>query len=173
MKLHKITAFDGLDTRKLMDVYRESNTGNIDYFYPEMTDRPLALKKVEQRFLDFIKTEFFPIEGNEYRILEEEGIWVSALRLYRIEDQLYYIEALETHPEFRKRGCASRLLNSVIEDLKKQGSFKLCDCVGKGNAASLGTHRKCGFEIVPGQAYDYIRKEPDEECCGMQYLFEK
>lgn len=63
MKLHKITAFDSLDTRKLMGVYRESNTGNIDYFYPEMTDRPLALQKVEQRFLDFIKTDFFQKKG--------------------------------------------------------------------------------------------------------------
>ena len=79
MKLHKITAFDGLDTRKLMDVYRESNTENIDYFYPEMTDKPLALQKVEQRFLDFIKTDFFPKKGNEYISLLHIGAATSAL----------------------------------------------------------------------------------------------
>ena len=167
----KIAFFDGIDERKLMDLYQESNVENIDYFYPDISDRSLGLQKVERKFLDYIKTSFFGKEGNEYRILEEEHIWISALRLYRIKEGFYYIEALETHPAFRKKGYGSYLLNSVIEDLKRQGAFQLCDCVGKRNEASIRTHQKCGFEIVPGPAYDYVREETDEACCGMRYVF--
>lgn len=31
-------------------------------------------------------------------------MWGSALRLSKLDEGLYYIEALETHPSFRRRG---------------------------------------------------------------------
>ena len=32
--------------------------------------------------------------------------------------------------------------------MKAEGPFRLCDCVGKKNAASLKAHEKCGFRRV-------------------------
>lgn len=169
--LYKITSMDHIDKRKLMDLYYEGNLENTDFFYPEITDKKQAVEKVEKRFLHFIDTEFLSSTNNTYWVLEEHAVWVSALRLYRIDENLYYMEALETHPDFRRQGYASKLLTSVIEELKKQGPFRLCDCVSKKNIASVKTHKKCGFIIVSDEGFDYLRNEADERDYGMQYSY--
>ena len=51
--LIKITEYQRVDTRKLMDVYSESNYENTDYFYPDEADKEAAVKRVEAGFLDF------------------------------------------------------------------------------------------------------------------------
>ena len=105
-------------------------------------------------------------------ILEINGIWVSALRLNYIEHGLYYIEALETHPEYRKKGFAVKLLSEVLDLLKQQGNYKICSCVSHKNIPSLKTHQKCGFAIVNDAGYDYLQKKTDDECYGMQFSYE-
>ena len=169
--LLKIVSFEGIHGRKLMDLYQEGNIENAEFFYPDMEDRALALQKCEEDFLEFVRTKFFRREGSEYWILEEGGVWVSALRLNRIEAGHYYIEALETHPEYREKGYATRLLGGVIENLKSRGPFRLSDCVSKKNEPSVRTHRKCGFAIVPGAAVDYLNHETSEKSYGMEYRF--
>lgn len=153
-----------------MSVYAEGNLENTDYFYPQIEDKSEAVKKVEADFCNYIKTEFLNGE-NFYYVLELNGVWVSALRLYKIENNFYYLEALETAPEYRQRGYATRLLKSVISGLQSSGSFKICDCVSKKNIASLNTHKKCGFKIVGENGYDYLQKEFDEYCYGLEYKY--
>ena len=135
--LYRIEQVNQIDGRKLMDLYQEGNIENIDYFYPGTEDREGALKRIENDFLGYIEKDFLAKPENAYWILEEEGAWVSALRLYKIEDGFYYIEALETHPQYRRKGYAVKLLNGVIDALKKKGSFKLCDNVRKRNEGIL------------------------------------
>lgn len=166
--LHRITSFNDIDSRKLMALYQEGNLENAEYFYPEEA-LPSAIQKCEADFLQFLATKFFQREGSEYWILETEDTWVSALRLNRIADGFYYLEALETHPDFRKKGYAARLLSDVIEELKSRGPFRLCDSVSKTNLASVRVHRKCGFEIVSEAAFDYLNNETNETHYGMQY----
>ena len=168
--LLEIKSFDEIDARKLMDLYREGNEENAAYFYPGQAD---ALQKAEHDFLDYVNFNFFNKPGNRYMVLEQGGVWISALRLYPLEDRLYYLEALETHPDYRRRGFASQLLAGVTDGLKKQGAFRLCDCVGKNNAASLRTHQTCGFEIISEKGYDYLRSEADDRRYGMQFVYEE
>ncbi|MCM1533440.1 MAG: GNAT family N-acetyltransferase [Corallococcus sp.] len=108
---------------------------------------------------------------NVYYVWENDGVWVSALRLYYIEENFYYLEALETAPDFRKKGYAALLLTSVINELKLIGHFKICVCVGRNNIASLNTHKKCGFKIVSENGFDYLQKETDDRCYGLEYSF--
>ena len=166
-----ITEFKDLDTRKLMDIYSESNYENTDYFYPDEQDKAAAVRKVEEGFLDFLKNDFFGQAGASYWILEEDGVWVSALRLSRIQTDLYYLEALETRQDQRRKGYASLLLSGVVESLKKAGPFRLCDCVSKKNTASLKTHEKCGFRIVAEEGYDYLNQETDDHDYGLEYRY--
>lgn len=170
--LLKITEYADIVSRNIMDIYAESNMENTDYFYPDIEDKALALQKVESDFLDYIGTDFLSSSGNTYWVLEENGIWVSALRLYEVKAGFYYIEALETRPDRRRRGCAFRLLDGLLEELKKQGAFRICDCVGKKNAASLKTHEKCGFAIVADAGYNYLLDEADDRDFGMEYIYE-
>lgn len=171
--LLKFTDFAGLDGRKLMDVYAESNLENTAYFCPEEHDRQAAVRKVETGFLAFLKDEFFKQDGAACWVLQQEGLWVSALRTCRIEAGLYFLEALETHPEHRQKGYGAELLSGVLEAMKAEGSFRLCDCVGKKNPASLKTHEKCGFRIVSQQGYDYLHGDICTGDFGMEYQYSK
>ena len=168
----KITEYQELDTRKLMDVYSESNYENTEYFFPDEEDKSIAVQKVEAGFLNFLKNEFFSKSDAIYWILDIDGIWVSALRTCMIQDDLYYMEALETRPDSRKKGCGATLLSGVVEAFKKNGPFRLCSCVSKRNVASLKTHEKCGFRIVSEEGYNYLSGEADDHDFGMEYSYQ-
>ena len=56
--LRKITRYDDLDPRALMDVYAESNFENTDYFYPGDADKAEAVRKVEAGFLEYFCNEY-------------------------------------------------------------------------------------------------------------------
>ena len=170
--IKRIEKYSDLDERKLMDIYAESNYENTDYFFPDEKDKAVAVRQVEQGFCGFLKDEFYANEGNEYWILDENGIWVSALRLSLIENGLYYLEALETSPKCRKHGYATTLLGGVLEELKKQGPFRICDCISKRNTASLRVHEKCGFKIVSDEGFDYLQNESCDKDFGLEYRFE-
>ena len=114
----------------------------------------------------------FSSEGKAYVIYESENIWLSALRLYRLQEGFYYIEALETHPQYRRKGYDARLLVGLVDVLKEQGSFRLCDCVGKKNFASLSVHKRCGFEITDEVGHDYLNDETDDRCYSLQYVYQ-
>ena len=148
-----IRSFAELDGEKLMQVYAESNRENVDYFFPGAADRAQALRQVEAGFLDYLKKDFFSAAGSEYRVLEEG---------------LFYLEALETHPAHRREGCAKRLLLALIGELEARGPFRLCDCVGAGNVPSLRAHESCGFRAVREPGWDYLRDAPDEGSVGME-----
>lgn len=169
--LFRISRFDDLDERKLMDIYSESNFENTDYFFPDLEDKKEAVRKVEEGFLGFLKDEFFSQSGSVYWVLESDGVWVSALRLSRIEKGLYYLEALETRPDCRRQGHAACLLDGVIDELKQAGPFRICDCISKRNTASIRTHEKCGFSIVSEAGYDYLLNESDDHDYGLEYRF--
>lgn len=106
--LLKITDGQALDERKLMDVYAESNLENTDFFCPEEPDKEAAVRMVESGFLDFLKNEFFKEPQAVCWVLEEDGVWVSALRICRIPEGPYYLEALETRPDRRRQGYGVR-----------------------------------------------------------------
>lgn len=168
-----VDSFDRIDGRKLMDLYAESNKENAEFFYPGLQDKSEALEKTEADYLNYLKNEFFSVAGNLYVIYEADGIWLSALRLYRIKDGFYYLEALETHPDHRRKGYGSCLLDGLLNVLKEQGPFQICDCVGKQNHASLSVHKKCGFRIVSDTGYDYLANETDDRCYGLRYTYER
>ncbi len=138
--LIKITNYGDLDAVKLMGVYAESNLENTDYFFPGEADKSTAVRKVEAGFLDFLENSFFSEPEASYWVYEEDGVWVSALRTCLIRPGLYYLEALETRPDRRRKGYGTLLLSGVTDALKKDGAFCIRDCVGKKNTASLKTH---------------------------------
>jgi len=58
-----------------------------------------------------------------------------------------------------------------VEEQKKQGPFRLCDCVSKENTASLKTHEKCGFQIVRETGLNYLTGEENPYCYGLEYVW--
>lgn len=162
LTLHNLT---DEDIPKLMAIYAEGNRENADYFYPDL-DPEEGERLVVVDFVKFLRTEFFPRPGNTCYVLEEEGRWVSALRVSETEDGLY-LEALETHPDLRRQGCAARLLTQALELWRTQGVPAVRDSISCRNAASLATHKKCGFVVERKTAVNPLTGEENEGCCGM------
>ena len=126
-----------------MSVYAESNSENGQEFWPEESShRQIAL--AEQEFYSYLRQVFFKTDGAFYAVLEQDGQYVSALRMEPYRDGLL-LEALETAPEQRRKGYAADLVRNVLEHA---GNTKIYSHVGKRNLASLRTHESCGFRIV-------------------------
>ena len=167
--LLKIESYKDINERKLMDVYAESNFENVEYFFPDEKDISVGVKKVEEGFLNFLKNDFFTKEKATYWVLEENGVWVSATRTCFIKPDILYLEALETMPKERNKGYGYKLLSLMIEEVKKEGNLRICDCVSKKNIASLKTHEKCGFKIVSDKGNDYLNNDIDDHCFSLEF----
>lgn len=165
----ELKGLKGLDFAKLMAIYREGNEENASYFYPNLLDKTEAIRRVEGDFLDYLRRDFFSRAGARYLVLEEDGIWVSALRLTPLEERRWYLEALETRPDCRRKGCGARLLAGTLERLKEEGPFQLFDCVSKKNFPSLRMHEKSGFFVTAEPAWDYLRGVAEPGCLGLEY----
>lgn len=132
-KLHQ------LDFGKLMAVYEEGNLENGAFFWPELPEgQRLAL--AEQDFRQYLQEVFFPVESAVYAVWEENGAYMSALRLEPYEDGLL-LEGLETAPGQRRKGYGEALIRAVLEAFPD----RIYSHVSKKNTPSLAIHEKCGF----------------------------
>lgn len=134
--------FSDLDVPKLMEVYRQSNLENGAFFYPRLSSAE-GLFLVEEDFRDYLREDFFQRSGAFYCLWLEKGRILSALRLEPYEDGLL-LQALETHPDYRKQGCARKLMEAVQQLLEEQTVYSH---VSKENRPSLAVHRRCGFAV--------------------------
>ena len=171
MILRKISELSDADARRLMDVYAESNRENVDYFFPGTEDREAALLSIERDFIELVRGLLLK-EGNAYWVLEEAGEWLCALRTYTVGERLFYIEALETRPDSRRRGLAKKLLLGVVGELKRGGAFRICDCVDKENLPSVRAHGSAGFTIVADPAHNYLSGGDCEWEYGFGYSYD-
>jgi len=141
-----------LDFDALMELYREGNAENAAWFYPqEPAEKRMKLAVAD--FHRYLCEQFFPMENAQYWIWEEDGIYLSALRLEKYQGGLL-MEALETHPDHRRRGYAKKLILTVMKQLP--ANTTIYSRVSKRNTASLATHDSCGF----AKGLDYA-EEPD------------
>ena len=136
-----------LDFGKLMAVYQEGNRENGEEFYPDLPAGQQMLR-AEQDFYTYLSDCFFREPGAAYYIWSEGGHYVSALRLEPYQDGLL-LEALETHPDYRRRGYAACLICAVLKKLRPE---KVYSHIGHRNMASQAVHAKCGFHKVSDHA---------------------
>ena len=142
------------ELEKLTELYAEGCYKNAKYLHPNDEDLTEAILEQKRGHVAFFK-EFLTKKGNTYYVLEEAGQWVSTLRMTKVND-FYYLEALETPVEYRKKGYGSKIIMEVISYLKQDGPVIIRDSVKKDNLASLATHRKCGFVIEHENAIYYL-----------------
>ena len=132
--------------RMVHSVYSEASYEIAKEKYPEMQDLSEAIQEEEYYFVEKFLGKFMNKDENTYYVWEANGEWVSALRITKL-DGFYFMEALETAPEHRKKGYASELIKALIQKFKETGHFVIRSNVRKINSASLATHKKCGFVI--------------------------
>ena len=146
--LKSVYALKDLQFSSLMAVYEESNRDNGEEFYPNLPPEQQLLC-AEQDFYQYLRTGFFNRDGDVCCIWVENGVYVSALRLQKFEDGLL-LEGLETHPQYRGRGYAKKLIAAVIE---QRSCDKIYVHISRKNIASIAAHTACGFQKIR----DYAR----------------
>lgn len=151
-----------LNFAQLMEVYAEGNEENGEDMWPEL-NREQRLLRAEQAFYQYLAEVFFPVPGAVYAIWEENGTYVSALRLEPYEDGLL-LEALETAPQYRCRGYGEKLIRAVQDAFPQ----KIYSHVSKRNVPSLAIHKKCGFQQVLDYA-KYIDGSVARNAVTLQY----
>ena len=148
---------------KLMGVYEEGNLENGQCLWPDEPQwRQIAL--AEQEFYSYLQQIFFKTDNAAYLIWEEDGSYVSALRLEPYQEG-FLLEALETHPQHRKKGYAARLVTAAAEYV---GGTKIYSHVGKKNMPSLRTHEACGFQKMLDYAI-YADGSVDDRCYTLMH----
>ncbi len=151
-------AFQELDFDALMDVYLEGNRENGEDLYPnEPPERQTELAKRD--FGYYLRESFFTQDNACCCIWSEDGAYRSSLRLEPWQDGLL-LEALETHPEHRRKGYAKKLISAVLKKLPE--GTRVYAHISKQNTPSLTTHRVCGFYKLldysvdtDGERYDH------------------
>lgn len=152
-----------LDFPRLMAVYEEGNRENAEDLHPNLPEGQ-GILQAEQDFYQYLLHDFFETNGAYYAVWQENGIYLSALRMEPYKDGCL-LEALETHPQYRRQGFAEKLIRAVMPMGKKIYSH-----VEKRNKASLCVHKKCGFCIVSDQA-TYVDGSVNNKCYTL--CFEK
>lgn len=128
---------------ELMEVYSESVAENGEELYPNLSENEQIIQ-AQQDFYAYLQQGFFTDQEDIYCIWEENGRYICALRLEHYQDGLL-LEALETRPEYRRRGYAEKLIRAVQQQLGEQ---KVYSHISHKNVASLAVHQKCGFEKI-------------------------
>lgn len=144
MKLTILESGSALKDDCFLELYRGSSVENAPNWYPQLSSEQ-ALNKYEQSFLEYMHKEFWEEKGIQF-LLEDDTGYRSGLRLYPGEDNRFFIEALETRPDSRRKGYSKTLLKEIIVELKKKyDSFTIYDDVYKTNIASINTHLSAGY----------------------------
>lgn len=148
---------------ELMEVYSESVSENGAEFYPNLSV-PEQNMQAQQDFYAFLQKGFFCKEGDVYCIWQEADRYVCALRLERYQDGLL-LEALETRPEYRRKGYAEKLIRAVQ---RQYGDQKIYSHISRNNLPSLRVHEKCGFEKILDHAR-YVDGSVNTHCGTFLY----
>lgn len=87
------------------------------------------------------------VENPKHLIIAEtfNDEWVSALRAIETTEGHWFLEAVETKPDKRKKGFGKNLLHHTVDYLKNRGMTEVTCTIAKNNHKSQALHEKCGF----------------------------
>lgn len=146
--LSLVTQIDENAVCQLLSLYSESMNEMKKYFASDAEMRGAYVSFLR----DFVKN---PKQLILVEVSDDE--WVSALRAIETTEGHWFLEAVETKPEKRKKGFGKDLLYHTIDYLKNIGMRELTCTISKNNFNSHALHGKCGF--IP-------TNEPPLNCWG-------
>jgi len=144
-----IEKFSLLDFGALADVYQESILQDGERNYPNLSYAEQQLE-ARQDLYNYLREVFFQTTGAICVVLEEKGIMYCSGRVEPYRDGML-ISALETAPDYRRRGFAKILLSQIVEHIQEK-NLPLYSHIYKNNNASRRLHLACGFTVFENYA---------------------
>lgn len=83
-----------------------------------------------------------------YYILRDVHKTIVAVCRIVFDEGAYFLEGLETHRDYYRKGFATQLLFEVLHELKRNKILKIYSIVRNHNIESLNFHKKHGFVMV-------------------------
>lgn len=121
---------------KLFALYRESMDGMAGQF--------AAPEEMRAAYAGFL-AGFVQAPGRLVLVEEEAGKWVSGLRAVEQPKGVWFLEAVETMPEERRKGYGKALLLDTLAELDRRGGTEVSCTIGRHNGSSIALHTGCGF----------------------------
>ena len=137
--LKTVTNMGSLPFDQLREIYAESNAAQAREQWPDLEENEARLR-AELDFYQYLRQDFFTMEGSFYALWLENGRAVSALRLEPWRGG-WLLEGLETHPDHRGRGYAKALMKAALGTVEGQVRAH----VHRDNGVSRHVHEACGF----------------------------
>ncbi len=142
----KISQLSDLEKEQWFDVLNNGLEEDRDI----SLDNPKISKLQENIETDYLKylhectrTAYY---FSYFVLYNEEGVMVSVCRVFE-KDHQFYLEGLETHRDYYRKGYASALVNEVILYLKEIDISTLRSSVSTSNLRSIQFHKSLGFAI--------------------------
>lgn len=123
---------------KIIQACREVDDHTLLAIYAESLQKELT----EAGLLEDIRVSIRKHNGALF-LWEHDGIFVSTLRCEPYTDG-YLIYGLETMPDYRRQGFATKLVEATISYLAQRGK-SIYSHIHKRNKSSLALHKKLGF----------------------------
>ena len=107
----------------------------------------------------FKETLSFPHSVN-FVLRESTGALLGYVNFYLIGEEAHMLN-LAIHPDFRKKGVATHLLNYTIDFLKRRKAANFFLEVREGNRDAIALYRKFGFQMIGRRKRYYVETNED------------
>lgn len=129
------------DAKAITDIYNEyviNSTATFD-------TQPLELEEMQSRIIQLSAN--YP-----YFVYETDGVVAGYCYAHAWKEKAAYKFTLETtvyiSPQYIGKGIGKQLMQSLIEECRKEGYHALIACITEGNEVSNLLHTKLGFKQV-------------------------
>lgn len=128
-----------------------------------------ARAALAQDYSDFI-AEFITQNDRYIFAVKENETYAAVLRIIQMSEFGWYIEAMETAPQYRRKGFARYLLKQTLRCMRNLGAKTIISVIGNDNLASLALHISCGFTDT-GKTPKDIEGAPFERFSIFEYQY--
>jgi len=103
---------------------------------------------IREDYIEYLMSCSMDKNLQAYYVLRDEYNTIVAVCRIVFDEGEYYLEGLETHRDFYRKGFATKLLFLVLQELKRNNILKIYSIVRNHNTKSMNFHKKHGFTIV-------------------------
>lgn len=128
-------------------------------------------KEIKARYIAYIEGCAKDCRVYKYYVKKDNDVIVSVCRI-NIDDDGYVLEGLQTHRDYYRMGFATRLIDAMIDDLRKDGIKTVYSKVRTWNEASNRLFINMGFVRYGQEGHDNLYRLDLDKYAGKK-LFDR